>query len=388
MPTTDNAALTSIKLLPQPTKRPIISAIYKATPKDFIVNEILSLDFSNQGEHLWLLIKKTALNTTYVANALAKWAKIPSRDVGYSGLKDRHAITTQWFSLRIPTGQLPAHPFAIKDTENGEFAEVVQQHWHRKKLNRGSHKFNQFIIRLRDVQGNKNQIEQVLSTIKKQGVPNYFGEQRFGHDGNNIATALEWFEQGTIYGKPVHIGSKKGRLSKKDKQIEHKNRALQSILLSAARSAIFNQILAKRVNDGSWLTGMNGEVFNLAGSGSVFQTKQLDEVLRKRLHKQDIHPTGAMWGIPNEKSSPQGQALAIELDVIHNDEVLQRLANGLQTQHIKSARRPLRLLVHHLSWHWQDETTLTLDFRLPAGSFATSVLAGLIQSPTCPSLYG
>lgn len=380
MPINDHAALTNTKLLPQPTKPAIVCAKYKSTPQDFIVNEMLVLDFSNQGEHLWLLIKKIGLNTTYVANALAKWAKIPSRDVGYSGLKDRHAVTTQWFSLRIPKGQLPADPFVINDIEQGEFAEVLQQHWHSKKLNRGSHKFNQFIITLRDVEGDEAQIEQALSTIKKQGVPNYFGEQRFGRDGNNINTALEWFEQGSIDGKSIETTVKKGRLSKKEKQAERKNRELKSILLSAARSAIFNQILAQRILNESWQTGLDGEVFNLSGSGSVFASMQMDDELHDRVAKQDIHPTGAMWGVSDENSAkPTGVAAKLEAEVIANCATLQKLAQGLESKALKSARRPLRLLVHNLTWQWLDDQTLVLDFKLPAGSFATSVLAGLIQ---------
>lgn len=372
---------TNPKHLPQPSNQPIKSAVYKASPSDFIVEEILNIEFNEQQdqcEHLWLLIKKTGINTTHIANELAKWAKIPARDVGYSGLKDRHAITTQWFSLRIPTGKIPPHPFTIIDEENSEFAEVLTQHWHNKKLNRSTHQFNRFIISLRDVTANKEAVEDTLNNIAKNGVPNYFGEQRFGREGGNMATALEWFEQGTINGKAVGSINKKGRLSKKEKQIERKNKELQSILLSAARSAIFNQILAKRVTDGSWLTAMDGEVFNLAGSGSVFATTKLDNELKQRIASNDILPTGAMWGIANEKACPQGQALNIETEVVNSSSTLQRLANGLEAKTVKAARRPLKLLVHDLTWQWQDDKTLVLDFKLPAGSFATSVLAGLI----------
>lgn len=374
--------LITPSLLPQPNTPPIKHAIYKAKPEHFIVEEQLNIDLTKHGEHYWLLVKKIGINTTHIATQLAKWAKIPARDVGYSGLKDRHAVTTQWFSLRLPTGKLPDKPFAICDDENDgknkEYAEVLQADWHNKKLNRGTHKANRFVLTLTEVMGDKDEIEKTLTFIATNGVPNYFGEQRFGRDGNNIASVLEWFEQGTLNGKPVPT-VKNGRLNKRDKQIARKNKELQSILLSAARSAIFNQITAKRVQDGSWNTGMDGEVFNLAGTGSVFVSDTLDDELKKRLETKDIHPTGAMWGIANTKTMPTGQAKTLEEDVIKHNDTLQKLANGLVEKEIKTMRRPLRLLVNDLSWQWNNKKTLTLDFKLEAGSFATSVLAGLIE---------
>lgn len=375
--------LTASQNLAQPYPAPILKAHFKGTASDFQVDEILDVELSGQGEHLWLLIKKTAMNTNFVAEQLAKWAKIPSRDVGYSGLKDRHAITTQWFSLRIPKGQLPETSFEDfihasnlksnvansphQDSKPQESVEVLQQAWHSKKLNRGTHKANHFVIRLTDIELNPQvaesncQVDEVLQQINMAGVPNYFGEQRFGRQGNNIATALEWFEQGTIHGRKPH---------------PKKSRDLQSLLLSAARSAIFNQIVSARVQQGNWNTGLNGEVFNLDGSGSVFATEQLDTELQQRVASGDIHPTAALWGIKNDKVA--GEAQALEQKIVAQNPILQRLAQGLENKQLKTMRRALRLPVTDLQWSWPDEQTLLLEFRLPTGTFATSVLANLV----------
>ena len=195
MASIDITASTDTAQLPQPLQPPVQQATYKAHATDFIVNELLPLEFTGEGEHLWLHIKKSGMNTAYLAKLLSEWADIPLRDVGYSGLKDRHALTTQWFSLRIPKKQLPTTEFAPEDIGANESVTIIDQQWHNKKLNRGTHRANQFIITLRDIQfadfdtalpapeqllSAKQDVEQHLSSIAINGVPNYFGPQRFG----------------------------------------------------------------------------------------------------------------------------------------------------------------------------------------------------------------
>ncbi|WP_227429730.1 tRNA pseudouridine(13) synthase TruD [Psychrobacter sp. I-STPA6b] len=365
--TNDTTPSITPNQLPQPTTATITSAHYKQRAADFIVNEILTIDFSGNGEHLWLFIEKQGMNTLFVINALAKWANIPRRDIGYSGLKDRHAITRQWFSLRLPTQNLPDTTFFLEDTEQQEYAKVIETHWHHKKLNRGTHKANEFIITLRDVAGDMDAIDAQLQQLADMGIPNYFGEQRFGRDGDNIQQALEWLENGTIHGRKPH---------------PKKSRDMQSLLLSSARSLIFNEILAARVQNKTWNTGMDGDVFNLDGTGSVFASEMLDATLTQRLITGDIHPTGVMWGVKNDKI--QGSAKELEIQTVQNNELLSRLATAIEKQGIKSSRRPLRLSIHNLTWHWITEQTenkpsLKLYFCLPTGSYATSVLSALIQ---------
>ena len=353
-----------------------------------MVNEILPLDFTGEGEHLWLHIEKLGMNTAYLAKLLSEWAEIPLRDVGYSGLKDRHALTTQWFSLRIPKKQLPESEFAPVDISANESLTILAQQWHNKKLNRGTHRANQFIITLRDIQfsdlevtaseqdlsakeSDKSAVEQHLANISTTGVPNYFGPQRFGCNGNNVREALALFARPAPESRPQPKKSKRKQAPREQNSME----------LSAARSLIFNEILAARVRDGSWNTGLAGEVFNLDGSGSIFASEAIDETLQARLASGDIHPTAVLWGVGNDKVS--GVAAAIENEIVQNDPLLHQLATGLEKRDIKAQRRALRLPIEELSWEWQDidnEPILVLSFTLTTGSFATSVLSSLVHN--------
>ena len=381
----DITAAANTANLPQPIQPPLKQAIYKTHTTDFIVNELLPLEFTGEGEHLWLHIQKSGMNTAYLAKLLSEWAEIPLRDVGYSGLKDRHALTTQWFSLRIPKKQLPESEFAPVDIGVNESVTILAQQWHNKKLNRGTHRANQFIITLRDIEfahfnnaAAKNEellsaeqaIEQHLTTISQNGVPNYFGSQRFGRSGNNIREAL------SLFARPVPAARPQPKKSKRKSAPREQN----TMELSAARSLIFNEILAARVRDGSWNTGLAGEVFNLDGSGSIFSSDEIDETLRTRLESGDIHPTAVLWGTGNEKVS--GEAATIETDIVAQSTLLTQLATGLEQRDIKAQRRALRLPIEALSWEWQDKEDgqiLVLNFTLTTGSFATSVLASLVQ---------
>ncbi|WP_438950084.1 tRNA pseudouridine(13) synthase TruD [Psychrobacter submarinus] len=379
--TIDFAAVTNSADLPQPMTPPIKQALYKAKPEDFVVNERLEVDFTDAGEHLWLHIEKSGINTAYLAKLLSEWADIPLRDVGYSGLKDRLALTTQWFSLRLPKKQKPDSDFAPVDIKEHETVKIIAEHWHNKKLNRGTHNANQFVITLRDIEfakdqtlGDKSSVEQHLQTISKTGVPNYFGPQRFGFGGNNIREALN------LFARPLKSTSSAKKKNKRKSAVREQN----SMELSAARSLIFNQILAARVQDGSWNTGLNGEVFNLNGSGSIFASEHMDETLQARLASGDIHPTAVMWGAGNDKVA--GDAAELENTVVQQDALLAALATGLEQREVKAQRRALRLPVEDLSWRWADEQdeeqTLVLSFTLTTGSFATSVLASVVEHLT------
>ena len=386
--TIDIAAATDTAKLPQPAQPSLKQATYKAHATDFVVNEILPLDFTGEGEHLWLHIEKLGMNTAYLAKLLSEWAEIPLRDVGYSGLKDRHALTTQWFSLRIPKKQLPESEFAPVDIGVNESLTILAQQWHNKKLNRATHRANQFIITLRDVEfadlgitaseqdlssekSNKDAVEQHLAHISTTGVPNYFGPQRFGRNGNNVREALSLFARPAPESRPQPKKSKRKQAPREQNSME----------LSAARSLIFNEILAARVRDGSWNTGLAGEVFNLDGSGSIFASAAIDDTLQARLASADIHPTAVLWGVGNDKVS--GPAAAIENDIVQKNPLLHQLATGLEKRDIKAQRRALRLPIEELSWEWQDtddELTLVLSFTLTTGSFATSVLSSLVAN--------
>ncbi|WP_350559911.1 tRNA pseudouridine(13) synthase TruD [Psychrobacter sp. CAL346-MNA-CIBAN-0220] len=384
----DFAALTDTSQLPQRMLPPLKQATYKTCAQDFIVNEVLPNTFTGEGEHLWLHMQKIGMNTAYLAKLLSEWADIPLRDVGYSGLKDRHALTTQWFSLRLPKKHLPPTTFAPVDLGDNESVQILTQQWHNKKLNRGAHRANQFIITLRDIQfeadilsveqqpaEQQQLIEKHLQHMSQYGVPNYFGPQRFGHYGNNIREALR------LFARPPQKNIPSQKKSKRKRPPREQN----AMPLSAARSLIFNHILAARVRDGSWNNGMAGEVFNLNGSGSIFSSEQMDDTLRARIAEGDIHPTSVLWGVGNDKVC--GAAAKIENDIVQQSPLLTQLAMGLEQRDIKAQRRSLRLLIEEMAWEWVDEQTLVLRFSLPTGSFATSVLASLVQDLQMSAAY-
>lgn len=330
---------------------PAITALMRETNADFLVDEIPVVSPKGEGEHLWLLIRKTGANTDWVAGQLAKWLGVKRHDVGFAGLKDRHAITTQWFSVYAPgqqfddlTQQIPEALF--------ESIEILEQTHHRKKLRRGVLKGNHFTLTLHECDGDFALLEKNISIIKEQGIPNYFGEQRFGRGFGNISSARDWFNG----------------------EFKPRKRQLKSLYLSAARSWIFNQILATRVENGTWNTALAGDVFMLEGSHSWFVDDQ-DASIPQRVIDQEIHPTGALWG--KGLLDTDADAETVESNVAMQEEVL---ANGLIKEGLKQDRRALRVLVKDLSYKWQDEQTLVLKFSLPAGSYATVVLAQLVKS--------
>lgn len=341
----------------------IAHATFKHTPHDFIVKEIMDIEYTHDGEHLWLYVCKVGMNTAFVAKLLADWAGMGVRDVGYSGLKDRHAETYQWFSLRIPHRQMPDtdfHKFIKPHLQEHESLTILAQYWHNKKLNRGTHKFNEFTITLKQVSGDKTAIDEQLQSIQTTGVPNYFGEQRFGIDGNNIDKTKLFFEKLLASNKPYKPFKKE--LDK------------HSIYISTAKSVIFNALLSKRVALGNWDKAVAGDVFNLDGTGSIF-TSAIDGEIIQRINDKDIHPTAPLFGVGEMRNADESLAI---YDNMLNQEVFNIFKQGLLKVNTKLSYRPLRLCVHELDWHWQDDD-LALKFVLPSGAFATSVLFAICE---------
>lgn len=334
--------------LPRCLGAPLLRAQFKHAPEDFAVDEVLGFECSGEGEHLWLQIRKTGIATNDVAERLARATGLRAADISWSGLKDKQGVCTQWFSLHSPGKDVNG----LTDL-NSESWQIVQQRRNHKKLRRGSHRSNQFRIRLRDVTPIEGvapdaawqDLERRLMAIATSGVPNYFGEQRFGH--SNLANAQAWFNGET---RP------RGRLER-------------GMWLSAARSALFNAVLARRVEEGNWNRYLAGDVMNLAGSGSVFVASADDDSLPQRLLTMDIHPTGPLWGQGALRSSAAAaeleRAVAAEMAVF--SEALPRF--GLTQE-----RRSLRLPVKALDYRRPDADTLDIEFILPTGTYATAVL--------------
>ena len=320
-----------------------LRARMRATPADFRVDEIDAFEASGAGEHLLLTIEKRGMNTAFAAKRLAQWAGIPELGVSYAGLKDRHAVTTQRFSVHLPKKIAPD----LAALESDEM-HVLHATWHARKLPRGALAGNRFVLTLREVEGERDAIEDRLRTIQSRGVPNFFGEQRFGREGDNVAQALQMFG---------------GRRVKREQR---------TMLLSAARSALFNRVLERRVADGTWDAALDGEVWMLDGSRSVFGPEPFDDALAARLGAFDIHPTGPLWGEGELRTT--GEARALEEATLADAESLAVRA-GLEGARMKQERRALRLLPKQVAWAWVEDDGLRLSFELPPGSYATTVVA-------------
>ncbi|MDD5033883.1 MAG: tRNA pseudouridine(13) synthase TruD [Methylococcaceae bacterium] len=332
--------------LPHAFGDPAASGKIKLHPEDFVVGEILGFDLTGEGEHVFLRIRKRGENTDYLARQIAKYAGLPKMAVSYAGMKDRHGITTQWFSVHIP-GKRDLDWSGLES----DSVAVLESTRHNRKLKTGALKGNRFEITVRELEGERSAIEEKLTRIRREGVPNYFGPQRFGREGNNLIQAEALF---------------KGELKLRDRKLE-------GIYLSTARSHLFNRILARRVESGHWNQAIAGDVFMFASSHSFFRD-ELSAEIQARISALEIHPSGPLWG--KGESAASGEALAIETAVAAE---LPLLCEGLARCGMETARRPLRLPVADLAWNFVDDNALRLDFSLPAGAYATVVLREAIS---------
>jgi tRNA pseudouridine13 synthase len=323
---------------------PETSGVIRSCPEDFVVEEIPRVTPEGEGSHLWLWVEKCSANTDWVARELAKIAGCPHRDVGYAGLKDRHAITRQWFS--VPARDDTEQQFADIEVEG---VEVREHRRHTRKLKRGTLNGNRFQLVIRELQGDREQLDQKLQKIRTNGVPNYFGPQRFGHGGRNVEKGLDLLQ------KRVRLQRNK-----------------RSIYLSALRSFLFNHVLAERVRSGTWNSMMDGDLAMLNGTQSIFPCEIPDEEIEDRCKRLDIHPTGPLPG--ENGTQPTASAAALEQEVL---EAWPELVEVLVSQRVKASRRALRLFPADLQWNIAAED-IELAFTLPPGAYATTVLRELV----------
>ncbi|HED18704.1 MAG TPA: tRNA pseudouridine(13) synthase TruD [Gammaproteobacteria bacterium] len=325
------------------------SATIRTAPEDFQVTEIPLVTPDGEGEHCWLYIRKRNSNTPWVASQLADFAGVSPRSVSYAGMKDRNAVTKQWFSVQLP-GQADPDWQAI---DNDDF-EVLEAKRHSRKLKTGALRGNRFQLRLRGVVAGSAQIEARLKNLQ-QGMPNSFGPQRFGRDGDNLVQAER------LLARP------KARVS----------RNKRSIWLSAVRSALFNRVLATRIEAGNWNTPLAGDAFQLEGKSAVFSAPEVDDAIQARASCGDIHPTGPLCGSGDPMVS--GAAADLEQATL---EPYRDWIDGLDAFRMKHARRALRVIPGDLVWSQEAEKQWLLEFSLPAGSYATSLLYELFEVKT------
>jgi tRNA pseudouridine13 synthase len=284
-------------------------------------------------------VRKRGANTEWVARELARAVGSKPFEVGFAGLKDRNAVTTQAFT--VPRGKRAAEEFIGL---SGEGYEVLESAAHQRKLPRGALQGNRFEITVRQFSADAGALATRLDQAATQGVPNYFGPQRFGRDAGNLEQVLSGIR-----------GPDKG------------------FMLSAARSVIFNAILESRVERGTWNRLLAGDVANLDGRGSVFAVEEPDAELQARCAALDIHPTAPLPGAG--ESLARGAVLELETAVAAR---FPEALEVIRAERMNAERRATRIRVRELGYEYEADV-LRLRFTLDAGSFATTVLREFVH---------
>ena len=324
------------------------TAVLRNSPEDFEVREYLGFDPDGDGEHVFLHLQKRQLNTLDLVQRVAKLSGVPSRDIGYSGLKDRNALTSQWLSVGLAGRPEPDWAGLEADGK----VRVLASDRHRKKLKRGVHRANEFRLSLVGLQAEQGAIVQRLEAIASEGVPNYFGRQRFGRNGSTLAQARQWTGEG-------------GR------RIARNRRGLY---LSALRGLCFNTLLAERVRQKSWQRPGPGDAVALAGSRSIFQADQTTDDLAARAQAGDLHPALPLWGSGQPVAS--AAVHAVQAGLVASEE---GVAEFLEAQGLALAYRAARVIPDDFCWRFCDDGTLILEFSLGAGSYATAIVDELVR---------
>ena len=332
---------------PAAAGKPVAAARLRSVPGDFLVEEELGFEPEGDGEHVFLHLQKRELTTPELAERLSGLAGVHPREVGYSGMKDRNAVTRQWFSVGL-AGK--AEPDWLSLQQDGG-VRVLSVARHRRKLRRGVHRGNRFTLRLREVEGEQGAIGQRLRRIAENGFPNYFGEQRFGRGEATLAQARRWMDGG---GRRI-------------------SRNRRSIYLSVLRANLFNRLLAGRVRAGDWDRVRSGDVCVLEGTRSLFHCANPDAEIARRCAEHDLHPALPLWGRGRDALS----AAALEYRRLLEEET--QSCEFLERMGLELAWRPARLLAGDFSWQFCDDGSLLLTFELGAGGYATALLAEFMQ---------
>ncbi|HJK94465.1 MAG TPA: tRNA pseudouridine(13) synthase TruD [Polyangiaceae bacterium LLY-WYZ-15_(1-7)] len=333
--------------VPRLTGTPPISGRFKVAPEDFRVDEIAAFDPDGAGEHCHVRLRKRDLTTKRAVELLCRALGADPRQAGWAGMKDRHAVTTQWVSV------FGVSPEDARGAEV-EGLEVLEAHAHGRKRKPGQLRGNRFELVVRDVPEDAlPALREALETLVARGAPNAFGAQRFGRDGDNVAKARAWLVEG---GRPP-----RGRFEKR-------------LYVSALQSDAFNRALAERLEEGSFDRPIDGDLFRKEDTGGLFVSDDLARAT-ERCAAWEISPTGPMFG--RKMRAPEGEAGAREARLREalglDDAVLARFGKlGLGT------RRPYRVRVADAELA-PAEGGVRLAFALPSGAYATVVLGELFK---------
>ncbi len=316
--------------------------LFRHMPEDFIVDEVPAYVPEGQGDHVFVKIEKRDLNTQDAISLMARELGIDAKEAGYAGLKDKRAVCTQWVSVLCASDE----PFDRYTLDNPRILEFKR---HPHKLRMGHLRGNQFTIRLRDVKNvDLDGVRARLDALTVNGLPNFYGVQRFGVDARNLRRAWAW-------------------------QIEDQRMSMArheaKFLVSALQSAIFNHLLAERMRQGYFQRLIPGDLMQKEDTGGLFTTSDV-QVDQARMDDWQISPTGPILG--KKMRSPEGEGLAFETAIVS-----QLPKTELWTRRLgPGSRRALRVRVKQASLE-AEKSDVVLRFELPKGSYATSVLIEL-----------
>jgi len=332
-----------------PYGKPTIGGLVKSRAEDFRVSEILGFEPHGEGEHLFLWIEKSMMTTHDLIEQVARDFGVKARGIGHSGLKDKIAVTRQWLSLYLP-GKMCS--LELPDISG---YKLLAHAWHLKKLRPGTHRSNQFEVIIRNVESVPEGVWQQLELIRNQGMANYFGQQRFGLQGDNVERALHAFTNA--------------------RRARKLSRSKNSLYISALRSFLFNCILSRRIGHRFWYKPMPGDVFMLNGSQSIFY-ETINEALLERYNEFDLSSTISLYG--SGKRLLQGDALALEDQVLAEYETINQC---LIQQKARLQMRATRVAVQNLTvTHDLPGKSLHIQVTLPRGSYFTSLLNHFVDT--------
>jgi len=319
----------------------------REVPEDFRVEEVPAYAPEGRGHHLFVRFEKTALTTPEAVRRIASALGVDPGEAGWAGLKDRNAVTTQWASFAGADAQV-----ALSATVEG--IRVLDAVPHGNKLRTGHLKANRFEVRIAGAAPGFDVARTILDRLERSGMPNYFGEQRFGHQGRNIGDARRWLIAG---GR-----APRGRFERK-------------LLVSVLQAMLFNDVLANRMRDGLFETAVAGDLLRKEETGGLFVTADLDEA-QSRTVAWEVSPTGPMFG--DKMRWPEAEALAREEAVLSRWE-LQKTDLRRFAKYGEGTRRVLRVRPAEVDLT-REQDALRLRFVLPKGAFATMVLRELLRS--------
>ncbi len=345
---------------------------FKATPESFRVDEDLGFAPTGEGNHWLLRLEKREMTTGALVDWIASVTGTKPRDIGFCGLKDRQAVTSQWLSIPHEHFDAQAFPRACADRGVG----LLAMERHDKKLRRGIHRANRFQLLLHDVQPAGADTESDLAGylaarrdfLVTRGMANYFGEQRYGRGFSNLQALREW-GQGERRGSP--------------------KRQARNWLISTLRSAIFDRVLAVRLSDGSFDAVLPGDILQLSGSRSRFAAEPAElDALQARVNEGDLRLTGPLWG----ESGSEAELVVGEMEASLGGMMLDCWGANSWRQRfndwrVAADRRPLAIPIEDLAFDIgpvETDDTLQLSFSLPPGSYATELIGELFLPPASP----